>query len=136
MIIRLENAKLCYILKVLAVDRRFKKNLHYAIWKLGPSIRDGSDHQYLVNLNPRGSACSIYVWDYKLWVSWFQRRRFLSVSPLMEANDSCGMASLDTSSMDVGMTVFSHYNSMGGVYARDRIQLTQKPHWTFPLHYQ
>ena len=31
---------------------------------------------------------------------------FLSVSPLMEANDSCGMASLDTSSMDVGMTVF------------------------------
>ena len=43
----------------------------------------------------------------------------------MEANDSCGMASLDTSSMDVGMTVFSHYNSMGGVYARDRIQLTQ-----------
>ena len=54
----------------------------------------------------------------------------------MEANDSCGMASLDTSSMDVGMTVFSHYNSMGGVYARDRIQLTLKPHWTFPLHYQ
>ena len=90
----------------------------------------------VVNLNPRGSACSIYVWDYKLWVSWFQRRRFLSVSPLMEANDSCGMASLDTSSMDVGMTVFSHYNSMGGVYARDRIQLTPKPHWTFPLHYQ
>ena len=41
----------------------------------------------------------------------------------MEANVSCGMASLDTSSMDVGMTVFSHYNSMGGVYARDRIQL-------------
>ena len=69
-----------------------------------PSIRDGSDHQYLVNLNPRSSACSIYVWDYKLWVSWFQRRRFLSVSPLMEANDSCGMASLDTSSMDEGMT--------------------------------
>ena len=34
-------------------------------------------------------------------------RRFLSVSPLMDANDSCGMASLDTSSMDVGMTVFS-----------------------------
>ena len=42
----------------------------------------------------------------------------------MEANDSCGMASLDTSSMDVGMTVFSHYNSMGGVYARDRIPKT------------
>ena len=58
----------------------------------------------------------------------FQRRRFLSVSPLMEANDSCGMASLDTSSMDVGMTVFSHYNSMGAVYARDQIQLDQKPH--------
>ena len=54
----------------------------------------------------------------------------------MEANDSCDMASLDTSSMDVGMTVFSHYNSMGGVYARNRIQLTPKPHWTFPLHYQ
>ena len=54
----------------------------------------------------------------------------------MEANDFCGMASLDSSSMDVGMTVFSHYNSMGGVYARDRIQLTQKTHWIFPLHYQ
>ena len=53
---------------------------------------------------------------------------FLSDSPLMEANDSCGMASLDTSSMDVGMAVFSHYNSMGGVYARDQIQLAQKPH--------
>ena len=53
---------------------------------------------------------------------------FLSVSPLMEANDSCGMASLDTSSMDVGMAVFSHYNSMGDVYARDQIQLAQKPH--------
>ena len=37
----------------------------------------------------------------------------------MEANDSCGMASLDTSSMDVGMAVFSHYYSMGGVYASD-----------------
>ena len=60
-IIRLENTKLCNILKLLAVDRRLKKTLHYAIWKLGPSIRDGSDHQYLVNLNPRGSACSIYV---------------------------------------------------------------------------
>ena len=129
MIIRLENTKLCYILKVLAVDRRFfKKNLHYTIWKLGPSIRDGSDHQYLVNVNPRDSACSIYVWDYKLWVLWFQRRRFLSVSPLMEANDSCDMASLDTSSMDVGMTVFSHYNYMGGVYARDQLQLAQIPH--------
>ena len=46
----------------------------------------------------------------------------------MEANDSCGMANLDTSSMDVGMTVFSHYNSMGGVYARDQIQLAKKPH--------
>ena len=46
----------------------------------------------------------------------------------MEANDSCGMASLDTSSMDVGMTVFSHYNYMGGVYARDQIQLAPKPH--------
>ena len=35
-------------------------------------------------------------------------------SPLMEANDSCGMASLDnTSSIYVGMTVFSHYKSMG-----------------------
>ena len=34
-------------------------------------------------------------------------------SPLMEANDSCGMASLDTSSMDIGMTVFSHYKSVG-----------------------
>ena len=89
------------------------------MWKLGRSIRDGSDHQYLVNLNPRGSACSIYVWDYKRWVSWFQRRRFLSVSPLKEANDSSGMASLDTSSIDVGMTVFSHYNSMRGVNARD-----------------
>ena len=44
----------------------------------------------------------------------------------MEANDSCSMANLDTSSMDVGMTVFSHYNSMGGVYARDQIQLAQK----------
>ena len=54
--------------------------------------------------------------------------KILSVSPLMEANDSCGMANLDTSSMDVGMTVFSHYNSMGGVYARDQIQLAQKPH--------
>ena len=54
----------------------------------------------------------------------------------MEANDSCGMASLETSSMDVGMTVFSHYNSIEIVYARDRIQLTQKPHWIFPLHYQ
>ena len=93
-----------------------------------PVSEMGSDHQYLVNLNPRGSACSIHVWDYKLWVSWFQRRRFLSVSPLMEANDSCGVASLDTSSLDVGMTVFSHYNSMGGVYARDQIQLAQKPH--------
>ena len=31
-------------------------------------------------------------------------------------------------SMDVGMAVFSHYNSMGGVYARDQIQLAQKPH--------
>ena len=110
------------------MDRRFKKNLHYAIWKLERSIRDGSDHQYLVNLNPRGSACSIYVWDYKRWVSWFQRRRFLSVSPLKEANDSCGMASLDTSGIDVGMTVFSHYNSMRGVNARDQIQLAQKPH--------
>ena len=47
---------------------------------------------------------------------------FLSVSPLMEANDSCGMASLDTSSMDVGMTVFSHSNSVGAEYARDQIQ--------------
>ena len=128
MIIRIENTKLCYILKVLAVDRRFKKNLHYAIWKLGRSIRDGSDHQYLVNLNPRGSACSIYVWDYKRWVSWFQSRRFLSVSPLKAAYDSSGMASLDTSSIDVGMTVFSHYNSMRGVNARDQIQLAQKPH--------
>ena len=128
MIIRLENTKLCYILKVLAVERRFEKNLHYAIWKLGRSIRDRSDHQYLVNLNPRGSACSIYVWDYKRWVSWFQKRRFLSVSPLMEANDSSGMASLDTSSIDVGMTVFSHYNSMRGVNARVQIQLAQKPH--------
>ena len=58
----------------------------------------------------------------------FRREDFLSVSPLTEANDSCGMASLDTSSLDVGMTVFSHYNSMGGVYARDQIQLAQKPH--------
>ena len=87
-----------------------------------------SDHQYLVNLNSRGSACSIYVWDYKRWVSWFQRRRFLSVSPLKEANDSCDMASFDTCTMDVGMTVFSHYNSMGAVYARDQIQLAPKPH--------
>ena len=37
-------------------------------------------------------------------------------SPLMEVNDSCGTASLDTSNMDVGMTVFSHYNSMGAIY--------------------
>ena len=44
----------------------------------------------------------------------------------MEANDSCSMANLDTSSMDVGMTVFFHYNSMGGVYAKDQIQLAQK----------
>ena len=58
----------------------------------------------------------------------FRREKFLRVSPLMEANHSCGMASLDTSSMDVGMTVFSHYNSMGGVYARDQIQLAPKPH--------
>ena len=58
----------------------------------------------------------------------FRGEDFLGVSPLMEANDSCGMVSLDTSSMDVGMTVFSHYNSMGGVYARDQIQLAQKPH--------
>ena len=42
----------------------------------------------------------------------FRGEDFISVSPLMEANDSCGMASLDTSNMDVGMTVFSHYNSM------------------------
>ena len=33
----------------------------------------------------------------------------------MEAIDSCGMASLDTSSMDVGMTVLSHYESMGAI---------------------
>ena len=38
------------------------------------------------------------------------------------------VASLDTSTMDVGMTMFSHYNSMGGVYARDQIQLAPKPH--------
>ena len=50
----------------------------------------------------------------------FRGEDFLSVSPLMEANDSCGKASLDTSSMDVGMTVFSHYYSMGGVYASDQ----------------
>ena len=112
-------------IKSISCGQKILKNLHYAIWKLGPSVRDGSDHQYLVNLNLRGS---IYVWDYNLWVSWFQRRRFLSVSQLMEANDCCGMASLDTSSMDVGMTVFSHYNFMGGVYARDQIQLAQKPH--------
>ena len=54
----------------------------------------------------------------------FRGEDVLSVSPLMEANDSCCMASLDISSMDVG----SHYNSMGGVYARDQIQLAQKPH--------
>ena len=51
----------------------------------------------------------------------------------MEANDSCGMASLDTSSMDVGMTVFSLYNSNGGVYARDQIQLAQKHIEPFPF---
>ena len=34
----------------------------------------------------------------------------------MEANDSCGMASLDTRGMDVGMTVFSHYKSMGAIF--------------------
>ena len=42
----------------------------------------------------------------------FRGEDFLSVSPLIEANDSCGMASLDTSNNDVGMTVFTHYNSM------------------------
>ena len=41
---------------------------------------------------------------------------FLSVTLLIEANDSCGMASLDTSCMDVGMTVLSHYKSMGVSY--------------------
>ena len=35
------------------------------------------------------------------------KRRFLSVSSLTEANDSCGMARLGTSSMDVEMTLFS-----------------------------
>ena len=33
----------------------------------------------------------------------------------MEANDYYGMASLDTSSMDVGMTVIPHYKSMGAI---------------------
>ena len=58
----------------------------------------------------------------------FRGEDFLSVSPLMDANESCGMASLDTSSMNVGMTVFFHYNSMRGVYARNQIQLAQKTH--------
>ena len=45
----------------------------------------------------------------------FRGEGVLSVSRLMEAIDTCGMASLDTSSMDVGMTVFSHYESIGNM---------------------
>ena len=45
-----------------------------------------------------------------------QRRRFFKCFPIIEANDSCGMASLDTSCMDLRMTVFSHYKSMGVSY--------------------
>ena len=39
----------------------------------------------------------------------------LSVSLLMVANDSCGMASLDTSSMHVGMIVVSQCKSLGAI---------------------
>ena len=54
-------------------------------------------------------------------MSWFyfKGEDFLSVSSLIEANDSCSMASLDTrymDIMDVGMTVLSHYKSMGVSY--------------------
>ena len=41
------------------------------------------------------------LWDYKLWVSWFQRRFFLKFFPhfkSIEAYDS--MASIDTRSVD------------------------------------
>ena len=48
------------------------------------------------------------LWDYKLCVSWFQRR-FLKVFPYfksIEANDS--MASIDTRSMDGRIYVGDH----------------------------
>ena len=48
----------------------------------------------------------------------------------MEANDSCGMASLDTSSMDVGMTVFSHYKSVGAI-CQSPNPISPKTTWNF-----
>ena len=57
---------------------------------------------------------------------------FSRVSPLMEANDSCGMASFDTSRMDVGMTVFSHYKSMGAL-CQSSNPISPKTTWDLSL---
>ena len=46
----------------------------------------------------------------------------------MGANDSCGMASLDTRGMDVGMTEFYHYKSMGAIFQSSNL-ISPKTTW-------
>ena len=58
----------------------------------------------------------------------FRGEDFLSDSPLMGANDSCGMASLDTRGMDVGMTEFYHYKSMGAIFQSSNL-ISPKTTW-------
>ena len=59
----------------------------------------------------------------------FRGEDCLSVSLLKEANDSCDMASLGTSNMDLGMTVFSHYKSMGAILWQRSNPISPKTTW-------
>ena len=73
-IVGLTYTKLCYTLKVLTVDRRFKiKFSPLWLWEL----LKPNDRKYLPFLLLRHKMHGWQnLWDYKLWVWWFQRRFF------------------------------------------------------------
>ena len=69
---------------------------HYNLWELMTPGRGQFGHQELDWQNLCRGPLNIATYSiYKLWASWFQRRRVFSITSLLGANDPQGVASLD-----------------------------------------